>query len=190
VKKTVLDYALKVKLPMTVFIILISFAVTYFVAKPERDSVGYAPVQPIKYSHKVHAGDMGIDCQYCHTSVTKTRHASIPAVDICMNCHKIARADKPEIIKLSEYYNNNKPIPWKRVHRVPEYAYFNHSSHVNKNIDCANCHGDIRQMEVVTQVRSFTMAACLDCHKNPNSRMPQVAGEIKKGPTHCSACHR
>jgi hypothetical protein len=107
-----------------------------------------------------------------------------------MNCHKVTRTDRPEIIKLTEYYNNNKPIPWKRVHKVPEYAYFNHSVHVNKNIDCANCHGDIRQMEVVIQVHSFTMGACLDCHKNPNARMPQVTGDIKKGPTHCSSCHR
>lgn len=189
-KKTILDYALKVKLPVTVFVILTSFAITYFVAKPERDGLGYQPEQPIKYSHKLHAGDMGIDCKYCHTSVTQTRHASIPSADICMNCHAVARADKPEIIKLTEYYNNNQPIPWKRIHRVPEYAYFNHSVHVNKGVDCENCHGNMRQQEVVQQTRSFTMAACLECHRNPQSRMPEAKVKFNNGPTNCNACHR
>jgi hypothetical protein len=190
VKKTILDYALKVKLPVTVFVILMSFALTYFIAKPEREGVGYAPEQPIKYSHKLHAGDLAIDCKYCHTSVSKTRHASIPAASICMNCHKVARTDKPEIIKLTEYYNENKPIPWKRVHRVPEYAYFNHAAHVTKGIDCANCHGNIREMEVVTQVKSFTMGSCLECHRNPETVMPQMKGAVKAGPTNCNTCHR
>lgn len=188
--KTLLDYALRVKLPITVFVILAAFAITYFVAKPERDSVGYAPKQPIAFSHKLHAGDMAIDCQYCHTSVTKTRHASIPSANTCMNCHSVVRTDKPEIIKLTEYYKNNEPIPWKRVHRVPEYAYFNHSVHVNKGIDCENCHGNVRQMEVIQQSHSFTMGACLDCHRNPHERMPKMKGIINKGPTHCNACHR
>lgn len=189
-KKTLLDYALKVKLPITVFVILMSFALTYFIAKPERDGVGYMPEQPINFSHKLHAGDMAIDCQYCHTSVAKTRHASIPAASICMNCHNVARTDKPEIIKLTEYFKSNKPIPWKRIHRVPEYAYFNHAAHVTKGIDCANCHGDVRQMEVVSQVKSFTMGSCLDCHRYPHETMPQMKGKLNEGPTHCNACHR
>jgi hypothetical protein len=190
VKKTVLDYALKVKLPFTVFIILTSFAVTYFVAKPERDGVGYAPEQPIKFSHRVHAGDMGIDCQYCHTSVETSRHATIPSADVCMNCHAVAKTDSPEIVKLTQYYKEGKPIPWKRIHRVPEYAYFNHASHVVNGIDCAHCHGDVREMDVISQVHSFTMGSCLDCHREPEKRMPQMTGFVNKGPDNCNACHR
>jgi hypothetical protein len=188
-KRTVLDYALKIRLPLTLFIIAFSFILTFYVSRPERDSVGYAPEQPIKFSHKLHAGQMGIDCQYCHIGVTKERHAIIPSVNICMNCHAVARKDKPEIIKLTQYFNEGKPIPWQRVHKVPEYAYFNHSVHINKKIECATCHGDIKEMEVVNQVKAFTMTACLDCHRNPQTNLPYL-DKVNKGPEYCSACHR
>ena len=106
-----------------------------------------------------------------------------------MNCHTIARKDQPEIIKLKDYYDSGKLLPWKRVHKVPEYAYFNHSVHVNTGIDCESCHGNIREMEVVQQVKSFTMNACLDCHREPQKYLPYIA-EVNEGPKHCAACHR
>lgn len=189
-KRTLPDYLLKVRLPVTLFVILSAFALTYYIARPERDSIGYAPEQPIKFSHKLHAGNMQLDCKYCHTSVDKSRHASIPSASICMNCHTIARKDKPEIVKLTKYYNSGKLIPWKRVHEVPKYAYFNHSMHVNKNIDCQECHGKVQNMEVVTQVNSFTMGSCLGCHRNAHERMPYLKDSINNGPVHCNACHR
>lgn len=189
-KKSVLDYALRVRLPITIVVILTSFVVTFYASKPERDGLGYSPDQPIKYSHKVHAGDMAIDCRYCHTTVEKSRHAGVPPASTCMNCHTVARVDKEEILKLTEFYKSGTPIPWKRMHKVPKFAYFNHSTHVNKGMDCAHCHGDIREMEKVSQVKSFTMAACLDCHRNPEQTMPELAGKVNKGPTYCSACHR
>ncbi|MFP4369663.1 MAG: cytochrome c3 family protein, partial [Candidatus Kapaibacterium sp.] len=108
-KKSVLDYALKVRVPVTVFIILASFALTYYVSRSERDGVGYAPEQPIDYSHKLHAGELGIDCQYCHTSADETRHASVPSASICMNCHAVAKTDSEEIKKLKKYHDENKP---------------------------------------------------------------------------------
>lgn len=164
-------------------------------SRAERDGVGYAPEQPIKYSHKLHAGDMGIDCKYCHVGVDKGRHAMIPPTSTCMNCHSIARKDKPEIIKLANYYKNNEPIPWKRIHKVPEYAYFNHAAHVTKGIDCKSCHGDIRKMEVVEQVHPFTMANCINCHRQGHERLPYLKeqfakGQVVKGPENCNACHR
>ncbi len=189
-KKKVLDYILKIRVPVTLFVVAVSFALTFYVSRSERDGVGYQPDQPINFSHKLHAGDMGIDCKYCHTSVDQTRHASIPAANICMNCHTVARTDKPEIIKLKQYFDEGKPIPWKRIHRVPEYAYFNHSVHVNKGIECQSCHGDIEKMEKVKQVEPFAMSDCLQCHTEPEKRMPYLKGEVKKGPTHCAACHR
>lgn len=188
-KKTVLDYTLKIRVPLVLFIVAISFALTYFVAKPEREGVGYAPKQPIEYSHKLHAGDMKIDCQYCHTGVTKGRQALVPSVNICMNCHTVARKDKPEIIKLKEYYDSGRPLPWKRVHKVPEYAYFDHSVHVNKGIDCESCHGNIREMKVVRQMKSFAMNQCIECHNNPTKFVSYVKG-IQPAPTHCATCHR
>lgn len=191
--KKLIDYNLKVRLPIVIFVILVSFTITYYASYAERNGIGYAPQQPINFSHKLHAGNMQIDCKYCHISVDKSRIAGIPSVDICMNCHTVARTDRPDIIKLSEYYKNNKPIEWVRVHRVPDFTYFNHSVHINKGIDCINCHGDVKQMDVVAQVNSFTMGACLDCHRKPESKIlnfEQVKANIKKGPENCFACHR
>lgn len=191
-KKTVLDYALKVRVPVILFVIAASFVVTFYISRAERDGIGYKPEQPINFSHKLHAGQMDIDCQYCHTAVSKSRHATVPAVSTCMNCHSVARKDKPEIIKLKKYYDEGKPLPWKRIHQVPDYAYFNHSVHVNKGIECERCHGDVAQMEKVEQVKGFTMTACLDCHRNPHEKIVN-AGDLEKinnGPENCAACHR
>lgn len=188
-KRTVLDYALKIRLPLTLFVVAVSVILTFYLSRAERDSVGYKPDQPIKFSHKLHAGQMAIDCQYCHVGVAKDRHALIPSVNICMNCHAVARKDKPEIIKLTQFYNTGNPIPWKRIHKVPEYAYFNHSVHVNKGIDCTSCHGDVKQMDLVSQVKPFTMTACLDCHRNPQAQLPYLK-TVKNGPENCWACHR
>lgn len=187
--KSLLDQILRIRLPITIFVALASFTVTYFASKGERDGVGYMPDQPILYSHALHAGDLGIDCQYCHTGVEKSRHAMVPPVATCMNCHTVSRKDTPEIIKLTKYYEEGKALPWKRIHKIPDYAYFNHSVHVNKGIDCATCHGDIAQMEKVGQMNSFTMAACLDCHRNAHDKLPDLT-EVNKGPENCWACHR
>lgn len=193
--KFLLDYTLKVRLPLIIFTVIAVFAITYYVSYAERNGIGYEPEQPIKYSHKLHAGEMKIDCKYCHTGVEVSRAANIPSVDVCMNCHNVARKDKTEIMKLSNYYESNLPLTWKRIHKIPDFAYFSHAAHVGKGIDCVNCHGDVAQMEVVAQVNSFTMGACLDCHRNPAKK---IAGydtlinsfNIKKGPEYCSACHR
>ncbi len=188
-KKSFLDYTLKVKVPLTLFVIALAYLLTFYASRAERDGIGYQPVQPINYSHKLHAGKMKIDCQYCHTGVTKGRHALVPSTNICMNCHTVAKKDQPEIIKLTNYYKENKPIPWKRIHKVPEYAYFNHSVHVNNGIRCETCHGNIADMERVEQMRGWTMTACLECHREPEKQLPYLAN-VKKGPTNCSACHR
>ena len=108
---------------------------------------------------------------------------------VCMNCHTVARKEKPEIIKLTQYYEEGIPLPWKRIHKVPEYAYFNHSVHVNKGIKCESCHGNIYEMEKVQQVRGFTMTACLECHRNPEEHLPYLE-KVNKGPENCAACHR
>ena len=188
-KKSLLDYTLKIRLPLVVFVAIGSFIGTYYLSRAERDGVGYAPEQPIAFSHKLHAGTMGIECKYCHTAVTSSPHATVPSVATCMNCHAVARKNRPEIIKLTRYFEEGKALPWKRIHRVPDYAYFNHSAHVNKGIDCANCHGAVENMDVVAQVSTFTMAACLDCHRNAPERLASVEN-VKRGPENCSACHR
>ncbi len=191
--KHLLDYNLKVRLPIIAFVVVAVFAITYYASYAERNSIGYMPEQPVKFSHKLHAGSMQIDCKYCHTGVDKSRTASVPSTDICMNCHTLARADKPEILKLTDYYKQNKPLEWNRIHKVPLFVYFNHSSHVNKNIDCIECHGDVKAMEVVGQTNSFTMGACLSCHRQPEKKISnyeEIKADLKKGPENCSACHR
>lgn len=188
-KKALLDYTLRTRLPVIVFVAVLSFVATYYFSRAERDGVGYAPAQPIAFSHQLHAGTMSIDCKYCHTGVTVSAHATIPPVATCMNCHSVARKTRPEIVRLTKYYEDGTALPWKRVHRIPDYAYFNHSIHVNRGVPCANCHGAVDQMEVVRQVSQFTMGACLDCHRNSAARVPSVPG-IAKGPEYCSACHR
>jgi hypothetical protein len=188
-KNSLLDYILRIRLPITVFVALSAVVITYYAGRAQRDGVGYSPDQPIAFSHKLHAGDMKIDCQYCHTGVETSRHALVPSTETCMNCHSVARKDRPEIIKLTSYYEEGKAIPWKRIHKLPDYAYFNHSVHVNKGIDCESCHGDVPQMEKISQMNSFVMSSCLDCHRNIHKNLPNLKN-INNGPDNCFACHR
>lgn len=188
-KKALLDYTVRIRLPMIVFVAVCSFAATYFISRAEREGVGYAPSQPIAFSHTLHAGTLHIDCKYCHTAVTTSPYAMVPPLSTCMNCHAIARKNRPEIIKLTKYYDEGIAFPWKRVHRVPDYTYFNHSVHINKGIDCANCHGKVEDMDIVRQVSEFTMGACLDCHRHAPEKLISVPG-IVKGPDNCWTCHR
>lgn len=109
--KFLLDYNLKVRLPIIIFVVLAVFAITYYSSFAERNGIGYSPDQPIAYSHELHAGQMQIDCQYCHTNVEKSAFANVPSTDVCMNCHNFARTDRPEIQKLTQYYKEGKPIP-------------------------------------------------------------------------------
>ena len=194
-KNFLIDYNLKVRLPILIFVVLAVFVITYYMSYAERVGVGHMPIQPINYSHKLHAGDMKIDCRYCHSDVESSSKANVPSAKVCMNCHTIARIDKPEIIKLNDYYTRGIPIEWNRVHQLPDFAYFNHSVHVNKGMDCSNCHGDVANMEVVEQVKVFSMKACLDCHRNPETTIKNIIpGKdrqlFNKGPTDCSTCHR
>jgi hypothetical protein len=188
-KKSLLDYTLKIRVPIILLVGVVAFVATYYLSRAEREGVGYAPAQPIAFSHRLHAGSMRIDCKYCHAAATSSPHAGIPAVSVCMNCHTVARKAQPEIITLTKFYEEGSALPWKRVHRVPDYAYFNHSVHVNRGIDCANCHGKVETMEVVEQVSQFTMGACLDCHRNAPTRLAGVPN-IKRGPEMCGSCHR
>lgn len=155
---------------------------------------GYAPVQPIHYSHKIHAGANEIDCNYCHSSARKSKHSGIPSLNVCMNCHKhiseyngeedLANGytkdfyDK-EIAKLYEavgwddadqrYTGEEKPVKWVRIHNLPDFVYFNHSQHVTvAGVECQTCHGPVEEMEIMYQHSSLTMGWCIDCHRETN----------------------
>ncbi|TAF67721.1 MAG: cytochrome C [Cytophagales bacterium] len=127
---------------------------------------GYAPTQPIAFSHKLHAGQYEIDCNYCHTGVSKGKSATIPAANVCMNCHNEIKRESPEIKKIYAAIQNDKPIEWIRVHNLPDFAYFNHAQHVVAGgLECQNCHGEVQEMEVVQQRATLTMGWCIDCHR-------------------------
>ncbi len=168
---------------------------------------GYAPEQPIKFSHKLHAGEYQINCNYCHTGVYEGKGGNVPSANICMNCHNAIKRESPEIQKIYRAIENNEPIQWVRVHNLPDLAYFNHSQHTNVGgLECKNCHGEIEKMEVVEQRSSLTMGWCIDCHRetdvnakgnayydklveihNKDSKTPLKVQNI--GGLECSKCH-
>lgn len=145
---------------------------------PYATDVGYAPVQPVPFSHALHAGKLGMDCKFCHTTVDKAAFAAIPATQTCMDCHtkiKPYNPAEPEVNKvmkpLYESWVTGKPIQWVKIHDLPEYSYFNHASHVTKGVSCVSCHGRIDQMEVVYQKEPLSMSWCLDCHRAPEKHI-------------------
>jgi hypothetical protein len=142
---------------------------------PLTTDVGYRPVQPIPFSHAVHAGDLGMDCRYCHTTVEHSAHAAIPPTRTCMNCHAQIHKESPNLEPLRASYETGLPIPWVRVHDLPDYAYFNHSAHVNRGVSCVSCHGRIDRMEVVQQQERLSMDWCLECHRNPDPSLRDPA---------------
>jgi hypothetical protein len=150
----------------------VALVVAYGVG-PSVTDVGYQPEQPVAFSHALHAGQLGMDCRYCHNTVERTAHAVIPPTQTCMNCHTQIHKDSPKLQWVRDSYGTGDPakaglpIPWVRVHDLPDYAYFNHAAHVSRGVSCVECHGRIDRMEVVTQVKLLTMGWCLECHRNP-----------------------
>jgi hypothetical protein len=157
--------------------------------QPDRFVWAYAPEQPIPYSHRLHAGVMRIPCLYCHSGALKSRHATVPAVSTCMNCHKVTKTDSPAIKTLAAAYESGQPIKWQRIHILPDHVYFDHRPHVSAGIMCQTCHGEVQTMEVVYQQMSLRMGNCLGCHRDPRNALP-AGSKIVRGPEHCNACHR
>lgn len=143
------------------------------------NNTGYAPEQPLPFSHQLHAGQYQIPCAYCHVGTEKSRVASVPAMNVCMNCHQVVKPDSPHIQKLKDMYQKNENIPWVKVHDLPDYVRFTHERHINAGVDCANCHGDVKNMKKIEQVKSLQMGFCLDCHRKPEVNAP----------IQCQSCH-
>ena len=183
-----------------------------YLAHPNVINPGYTPQQPVPYSHKLHAGNLGMDCRYCHSTVEKSAFAALPASETCMNCHVRVKPQSPQLTLVRESYLTGKPVEWLKVHKLPDYVYFNHQAHVTAGVSCVSCHGRVDQMIEVKQVSPLTMAWCLDCHRNPapNVRPPELVTKLdwqpdrdpaeigreliqaKKisPPQNCSGCHR
>jgi hypothetical protein len=131
---------------------------------------GYSPYQPILFSHKVHAGDNKIDCKYCHTGVMISKHAGIPSMSVCMNCHTAVKQGRytgtAEIEKIYKAIETGKPIRWIKVHNLPDHCYFNHAQHVNAGkVLCESCHGDVKTTDRIKQVQMLSMGWCINCHR-------------------------
>lgn len=170
---------------------------------------GYQPAQPINFSHKIHAGDNQIDCNYCHTGVRKAKNANIPSANICMNCHSVVKTESPEIKKIYDAVAKNQPIEWVRIHNLPDFVYFNHSQHVKVGgVECQTCHGPIEEMDVVEQHSDLTMGWCINCHRETplntqgnayydelvkqheeNNGKKDVFNVSDNGGMECSRCH-
>lgn len=171
---------------------------------------GYQPVQPVPFSHKVHAGQLGMDCRYCHNTVDRSAHAAVPPTQTCMGCHERVWPESPRLEAVRQSWATNEPVQWVRVHDLADYAYFDHATHVLKGVGCASCHGRIDQMDVVAQDQPLSMGWCLDCHRNPepNLRPPELITKmdyVQESPevgvqlraennvnprVDCSTCHR
>lgn len=139
----------------------------WYFGSPKYTDVGYRPIQPIPYSHKLHAGDLGMDCRYCHWAVEMAAFANVPSTQTCLNCHKLILTESEKLLPVRESISNNIPVQWVTVHMLPDYAYFDHSAHLYAGVGCISCHGNIAEMEVVSQIQPLSMGWCLDCHRNP-----------------------
>lgn len=197
-------------------IILIKSAVVagYFhYMTPEYARIGYKPVQPVPFDHSIHVDQVGMDCRYCHTFVDRSEHSTIPDAATCMNCHNQVQSDSPALAPIREALETGKPVEWVRVHKTPDYVFFNHAVHVNRGISCVECHGEVNKMETVEHTKSLSMAFCLDCHRDPAQAVRPVdkvydlewkdpEGKQREHgekfvhdwkimpPTSCSGCHR
>lgn len=205
------------KLPLIVLVlVLIGGAAVvgffWYFGSPEYTDVGYSPQQPVDYSHLLHAGELGMDCRYCHTGVETSPVAGVPPTQTCMNCHTLVKTDSKLLEPVRTSWETGKPIEWIRVHKVPDYAFFDHSAHITAGVGCESCHGNVREMEVVQQKETLSMGWCLDCHRAPEQHLRPAAkittmnyiippdqlefaaNLIKEKeivpPTNCSGCHR
>jgi cytochrome c553 len=141
------------------------------------------PEQPIKFPHDIHAGKLGMNCLYCHYSAEKSPIANIPPMSTCMGCHKMAVTDRPEIQKLTGYFERNEQIPWVEVYRLPDHVKFNHKRHVKAGIECQSCHGPVQTMRVLYQYPSLKMGWCVSCHRQ-NLNNPAHPASMD-----CLICH-
>jgi hypothetical protein len=185
----------------------ITLGIWYYFS-PKNTQIGYAPEQPVPYSHRLHAGELGIDCRYCHANIERSQEAMIPPTQACMGCHAIVKKDSPKLAALRASWTSGRPVEWVRVHRLADYVYFDHSVHLAAGVGCVTCHGRIDQMDVVRQDKPLSMGWCIECHREPAANLrPRdqitnmtwsassdeaalLAENTLHGPEHCTGCHR
>jgi hypothetical protein len=210
--KSINRLPLQLTIYSTLLVCVATAGVTYYMT-PKYTRVGYAPVQPVPYSHAKHVGELGLDCRYCHNTID-TAGAAVPTSQTCMNCHNQLKTASPDLAPIRASYQTGQPVEWVHVHVLPSFVYFDHSIHLNRGISCVECHGKINQMDVVTQVKPMSMGFCLECHRNPEAHVREKADIFNldsptilasqgwkaaheyvqamniKPPQSCSGCHR
>jgi hypothetical protein len=191
--------------------ILLVFVFWYW-CSPKNLEVGFEPDQPISFSHKLHASDLGIDCLFCHYMAEKSPYAGVASTETCMNCHQQqANKNSQKLAVLMRSWNDGIHIPWKRINKAGDFTYFDHSAHVTAGVGCKSCHGNVDEMQVVRQETPLSMGWCLQCHRNPAlhlrpvhevtnmdyhqsenyKRMAQERAKTLNAPVEsCSGCHR
>lgn len=190
--------------------ILLIFIIWYYFS-PEFTDVGYAPEQPVPYSHRLHVAELGMDCRYCHTNVEMAAEANLPPTQTCMNCHDQIQRESLSLLPVRESWATGGAIEWVQVHHLPDFATFSHAIHVNSGVGCETCHGRIDQMDVVQLAEPLSMGWCLECHRQPElflrpneeittmgyeqpsdyvrRNVERIQHESILPPTDCSACH-
>jgi hypothetical protein len=194
--------------------LVFAIVVIWYYLSPKFTQVGYSPAQPIAYSHRLHARELGIDCRYCHSNVERSAVANVPPTQTCMNCHQAVKAESPKLAVLRDAWETpDARLQWIRIHKLPDYAYFDHSAHVSVGVACVQCHGRIDEMEQVRQSKPLSMGWCLECHRDVREK--QGASEFLRPvdeitnmdwkrdpsqpiklprtlnpPENCSSCHR
>ncbi len=182
----------------------------YYGGNPRTLATGYAPQQPVPYSHALHAGKLGMDCRYCHNTVERAAFAALPPTQTCMNCHAQIWTNAELLAPVRNSFASGRPLVWTRVNRLPDFVHFNHSIHIAKGIGCVSCHGRVDKMNLMYQAQPLTMSWCINCHRNPEKyvrpkeKVFDIAYEVPDqaviGPklvkqynirsyTHCSTCH-
>ncbi len=184
-------------------------ALMAWVRSPLARGVGEPAEQPIQFDHRHHVGDDGIDCLYCHVDATRSPYAGVPSTELCMGCHSQILTQSPLLAPIRASAAQGTPIRWRRVDEIGDFAFFDHSAHVTRNVGCETCHGRVDRMAVVYRAVPFTMGFCLDCHRDPDPHLRDQSLITTFGlpldrtrgrriheerdihaPTHCSGCHR
>ncbi|MEM9445186.1 MAG: cytochrome c3 family protein [Verrucomicrobiota bacterium] len=205
--------AIKVVIAVVCIKTTVVLGITYY-CTPKYTRVGYMPNQPIPYDHSLHVGQLGLDCRYCHFGVEQVAHSNVPTTQTCMNCHSQVKMNSPKLAALRESWETGTPVEWVKIHKSPDYVYFNHAVHVNRGVSCYSCHGKVNEMRVVWHEHSQSMGWCLDCHRAPEKNLRPLneiynldwqadsqESQIEQGlkyveawnvnpPVSCAGCHR
>jgi hypothetical protein len=194
------------------FLVFLVMAYWIYLRTPAFTEVGLAKPQPVPFSHQLHAGDMGIDCRYCHTTVETSPFGGMPDTKTCMNCHSVIQTTNPDLAVVRNSAATGQAIQWTRVNNIPDYVYFDHSIHINKGIGCSSCHGVVDQKPQMTKGASLQMSFCVNCHTHPEEQVrphseifnmqwqppanqEQLAAQLMldqnvQSKLSCSTCHR